>query len=388
MKKPVIIAIIALLVLSAGAYLLTKRNRAASEVNTSLSVSKAMSEGDTAGYKRAVAPEKFVFPRDFGPHPDYKTEWWYFTGNMETDAGRHFGYQLTIFRTAISPDSLQGTSPWRSSQIYMGHFTITDAENNKFYNFERFSRGAEKLAGAMASPFRVWLEDWKIKEIPGEESNGVPVLHLKAEEKDVSIDLTLKSLKPVVLQGDKGLSLKGPETGNASYYYSLTRLATEGIVKINDESFNLKGYSWMDREWSTSALSRNQAGWDWFSLQLNNSKEIMYYQMRLKNGEADRFSQGLIVNENGSTEPVKKDDVKIEVLGKWSSPLGGEYPSGWKLSVPSKSIYLEIIPYVSNQELNVSIRYWEGSVKIKGSWNNRPVEGMGYVELTGYGEVL
>lgn len=380
--------IIALLTLSAGAYLLTQRSRRAGEINTSLSVSKAMSGGDTAGYKRAINPRKFIFPEDYGPHPGYKTEWWYFTGNLQSEDGHHFGYQLTIFRTAISHDSLKGSSPWRSSQVYMGHFTLTDIENDRFYNFERFSRGAESLAGAAAHPFRVWLEDWEIKEIKGEESNGIPVLHLKAEEKGISIEFTLKSMKPVVLQGDQGLSRKGPERGDASYYYSLTRLETEGRVAINKAGFNIKGFSWMDREWSTSALSRSQAGWDWFSLQLNNSKEIMYYQMRLKSGEADKFSQGLVVNEDGHTEPVKKEDVKIEVLGKWTSPLGGEYPSGWKLSIPSKGIYLEIIPYVRNQELNVSVRYWEGAVKIKGTWNSRPVEGTGYVELTGYGEVL
>lgn len=380
--------IIALITLSAGAYLLTQRSRRAGEINTSLSVSKAMSGGDTAGYKRAINPRKFIFPEDYGPHPGYKTEWWYFTGNLQSEDGHHFGYQLTIFRTAISHDSLKGSSPWRSSQVYMGHFTLTDIENDRFYNFERFSRGAESLAGAAARPFRVWLEDWEIKEIKGEESNGIPVLHLKAEEKGISIEFTLKSMKPVVLQGDQGLSRKGPERGDASYYYSLTRLQTYGTVKINNTDFNIRGLSWMDREWSTSALSRSQAGWDWFSLQLNNSKEIMYYQMRLKSGEADRFSSGLVVNGDGHTEPVKKEDVKIEVLGKWTSPLGGEYPSGWKLSIPSKGIYLEIIPYVRNQELNVSVRYWEGAVKIKGTWNSRPVEGTGYVELTGYGEVL
>lgn len=380
--------------LSAGTYFLTKKSFNP-EINTSLSVSKAMSGGDTAGYRKALHPREFVFPPDFGPHPDYKTEWWYFTGNLQSASRRHFGFQLTIFRTAIShsesSDSAapsEKVSPWRSSQVYMGHFTITDADNKKFYFFERFSRGSEKLAGAAAKPFRVWLEDWEITEIPGKESYGIPAFHLKAEDNGVLIDLTLKSLKPVVLQGNKGLSLKGPEKGNASYYYSLTRLLTNGVIKTSNGDFSLTGFSWMDREWSTSALGRNQAGWDWFSLQMNNSKEIMYYQMRQKNGMADSFSQGLIVNEDGSSEPIKKEDVKLEVLDYWNSPVSGKYPSGWRLSVPGKDINLEIIPYLSNQELNVSVRYWEGAVKIKGTWNNRPVEGNGYVELTGYGEVL
>lgn len=387
MIKVILAALISLIILSLGVYFLTQRNRNA-EVNANISVSKAMSGGDTAGYKRVTAPRKFIFPDDYGPHPEYKTEWWYFTGNMESADGHHFGYQLTIFRTAIAPDTVHGTSPWRSSQVYMGHFTVTDAGENKFFSFERFSRGAEKLAGASASPFRVWLENWEIAETDSKESNGIPVLHLKAEQSGISIELALRSLKPVVLQGDRGLSQKGPERGNASYYYSLTRLETEGTVKTKDGSFSVKGSSWMDREWSTSALSRNQAGWDWFSLQLNNSKEIMYYQMRLKNGTADRFSNGLIVNEDGSPVSVSKDQVRLEVTGQWKSPFGGEYPSGWKLSVPEKNIFLEIIPYVKQQELNVSVRYWEGAVKIKGTWSNKPVEGSGYVELTGYGEVL
>ncbi|HEX2866899.1 MAG TPA: lipocalin-like domain-containing protein [Ignavibacteriales bacterium] len=391
MKKALSIILIALIILSAGSYLLLK-GRHPAEINTSISVSKAMSGGDTAGYERAIAPRKFTFPEDYGPHPGFKTEWWYFTGNLDAEGGRHFGYQLTIFRTAISPDTShgtpKGTSPLRSNQVYMGHFTLTDVSDNKFYNFERFSRGAEKLAGAAAVPFHVWLEDWQISEIAGEKSNGIPVIQIKAEQNGISINLTLRSMKPVVLQGDHGFSRKGPEEGNASYYYSLTRLQTDGTVKVNNDNFTIKGLSWMDRERSTSALSRNQAGWDWFSLQLSNSKEIMYYQMRLKTGAPDRFSQGVIVNEDGQTEPVRKEDVKIEVTGKWTSPSGGEYPSGWKLSIPSKNIYLEIIPYIRDQELTVSIRYWEGAVKIKGNWDNRPVNGSGYVELTGYGEVL
>ncbi|MGE5401263.1 MAG: lipocalin-like domain-containing protein [Ignavibacteriales bacterium] len=386
-KRFILITLLILAILASGVLLLNK-DGSYSGIRTSISVSGALSGDDTAGYKRALAPKKFVFPRDYGPHPDYKTEWWYFTGNLETQEGRHFGFQLTIFRTAVSPDSLRGTSSWRSNQIYMGHFTLTDVESDQFYSFERFSRGANNLAGASPSPFKVWLENWLIDGSSGKTSRGIPEVHLMAEQNGVAIDLNLISLKPVVLQGNNGLSQKGPEPGNASYYYSLTRLNSSGRIKILDNNFEVKGLSWMDREWSTSALSKNQAGWDWFSLQLNNGTELMYYQMRKKDGNPDQFSRGIIVNNNGTTVPVAKEDVKLSITGKWQSPGGGSYPSGWRLRIPKEKIDLYITPYIPNQELNVSIHYWEGAVKITGISGGKSISGSGYVELTGYEKAL
>lgn len=375
--------------MGSGVYYLTSQNKPGNQINSSISVAKALSDDDTSGYQRATRLKQFVFPADHGPHPGFRTEWWYYTGNLTADNGAHYGYQLTIFRNALSADSVSSDSKWRTNQIYMAHFTLTDVENNKFYSFERLSRGAEGLAGASASPFKVWLEDWKIQEVTGgSDFKGIPVIKLIASQDNISIELTLKSLKPVVLQGEKGLSRKGSEYGNASYYYSLTRMETKGKVVTGKETLLVKGFSWMDREWSTSALSKDQTGWDWFSLQLNDGREIMYYQMRKKDGSTDQFSNGTFIYKDGTTKPLKQKDIELKVLGKWQSPQGGVYPSHWSLMIPAESINLEITPYIKNQELNVSIHYWEGAVKITGNSTNEKVIGEGYVELTGYDKAL
>lgn len=372
--------------LGGGIYWLNNR-QTAEAIETSLSVAEAMANSDTAGYARAIQPRNFKFPEDHGPHPQYRTEWWYYTGNLDDAEGRHFGFQFTIFRTALSPDSLDRASDWASNQLYMGHFALTDVAGESFYAFEHFSRGALELAGAQAQPFRVWLEEWEVKALPGDDS-PIPGMQLYAAEDAVALHLTLKSSKPPVLQGNRGLSQKGPEPGNASYYYSLTRIAAEGRIQIGDKTYPVRGFAWMDREWSTSALGKDQAGWDWFSLQLSDGRELMYYQLRRRDGSADRFSKGMLVNRDGSTRLITYREVELTVPDYWQSPRGGRYPARWRLKIPDEKLDLEITPYLADQELQVSIRYWEGAVKITGKTDGEPLSGNGYVELTGYGEEL
>ena len=210
----------------------------------------------TAGFARATAPREFVFPQDHGPHPEYAIEWWYYTGNLDTAQGRHFGYQLTFFRIGLTPTPAARASDFATSNIYMAHFALTDVANQKFYAFERFSRGAAGLAGAQGQPFRVWLEDW---DAAGAGADGLP-MRLQAAQDDVAIDLTLEGGKPIVLQGDHGLSQKSDEPGNASYYYSLTRMPTRGTIRVGAETSDVSGLSWMDREWSTSSLGAECGG--------------------------------------------------------------------------------------------------------------------------------
>jgi len=319
-------------------------------------------------------PREFKFPQDLGPHPEYQTEWWYYTGNLSSKDGRDFGYQLTFFRRALSPFEINRESNWSTNQIYFAHFALSDIESGRFYSSERWSRGAMGLAGAESDPFRVWIDNWSIE---GEGDN----FKLKANDGPVSIELTMKSMKPAVLQGDKGLSHKSGEPGNASYYFSQTRIDTSGSILIDGSEFKVRGLSWIDREWSTSALGENQEGWDWFSIQLNDGREIMLYQLRLKDGGIDPFSSGSIVNKNGDLTPLKAADFEIEVLDTWkSSKTGIDYPSKWRISIPDHDIKLTVIPFIPNQELQVSFIYWEGAVKVSGD----TVSGKGYVELTGY----
>jgi predicted secreted hydrolase len=263
----------------------------------------------------------------------------------------------------------------------MAHFALTDAETGRFYHFERFSRDSLGLAGAKADPLKVWLENWIAEGGPGDPSTT----RLSASEDDVAIDLRLKSAKPVVLQGENGFSQKSAKPGNASYYYSMTRLLTSGNIHVSDESYQVVGASWLDREWITSALGEDQVGWDWFSLQFDDGRELMYYQLRLKDGTADPLSSGVLVGVDGATKRLKSGDMEIKVLNHWqSNKSGATYPSRWRLEIAKEGIRLEISPILADQELNTTVRYWEGAVSVQGEQRARKLAGSGYVELTGY----
>ncbi len=334
-----------------------------------------------AGYARADRVRAFAFPLDHGPHPDFQTEWWYYTGNLDAADGRHFGYQLTFFRRAIAPTATARTSDWATNQIYFAHFAITDAKNNAHWATERFSRGAAGLAGASGDPYHVWLENWDASSLNADGSR----VQLRADDSGHALALTLNTSKPLVLHGDQGLSQKSSGVGNASYYYSLTRLATEGTITVNGETVAVKGLSWMDHEFSTTVLGPNAVGWDWFSIQLSDQRDVMFFQIRQKDGSIEPLSGGTLVEPDGSARALTRGQVNIQVLDTWTSPTsGGKYPARWSVSIPSANIQLTLKPYVADQEMHVSITYWEGAVEIAGHSNGAPVTGSGYVEMTGY----
>ena len=340
--------------------------------------------GDTAGFARATQPDAIVFPRDLGPHDDYQTEWWYYTGNLTTADGRPFGFQFTIFRRALSPPGPTGDAPaagsdWRSNQVYLAHFTISDIAADAFYPAERFSRGAAGLAGATADPYRVWLEDWTIAAVaPGQ-------VRLTAHTDAVALDLTLTETLPPVLHGDGGLSQKGPEPGNASYYYSIVQQAAAGTVTAGGQAFDVTGRAWKDHEWSTSALSAGAIGWDWFSLQLDNGGALMLFEIRRADGTREALSSGSYIAPDGSVTPLALGDWTLEVTDTWTSPAsGGEYPAGWRIAVPSLGLELSGRPLMADQELNLSTVYWEGAVGFSGTQDGAPISAQGYIELTGY----
>jgi len=350
-----------------------------------LSVTEILGSEDNDGFSRATQPRSFEFPRDHGPHPTFKTEWWYYTGNLHNAAGRRFGYQLTFFRNALQPESTPRQSAWASNQVYLAHFALSDPQNDDFYYAERFSRAGLGLAGATAEPFHVWLEDWSAR---GTGNASLP-MELRADNGEVAIELQLDSIKPFVLQGQEGLSQKSAEPGNASYYYSLTRMATSGLIRIAGNNYQVSGTSWLDREWSTSALGPNQVGWDWFSLQFDDDTELMYYQLRLEDGQPDPLSSGVLVAEDGNIKRLTAADVRVEVLDYWTSPhSGGRYPARWRLQVPAEQLSLEIVPLMADQELQTSIRYWEGAVFVQGTRGQKNIQGYGYIELTGYDKEL
>lgn len=342
-------------------------------VQARLSVAESLQAPSDAGYAKAVAPREFSFPHDNGPHPEFRTEWWYYTGNLDGDQGERLGYQLTFFRQALAPEAPQRASEWATRQVYMAHFAVTKAPDG-FASRERFSRGAAGLAGAQADPYRVWLESWEAAEVsPG-------VTRLQAADGPIAIDLTLRDGKPVVLQGDAGLSQKSEESGNASYYYSLTRMPTDGTVTFNGQTYTVTGSSWFDREFGTSALGPDVVGWDWFALQLDDGRDVMFYQLRRKDGTIEPVSSGTLVAPDGTSRRLSRDEVKIDTIATWQSPrTGAVYPAKWRLQIPSADITVDITPILADQELDVSFAYWEGAVNVTGS-----ATGRGYIEMTGY----
>ena len=372
--------VMVLAILGGGIYALDRNSRQP-EVSARLSLSDALNPG-SQGFKSVTAPRKFVFPDDHGAHPDYALEWWYFTGNLESPDGRHFGYELTFFRIGLTSEEFDRTSEWATKQMYTAHFALTDVDNDRFHSFERHGRDALGLSGAVSSPFRVWLEDWSATST---NSDPLPI-RLIASENGVEIDLLLSSEKGIVLNGEGGFSRKGNNSGEASYYYSLTRMPTEGTVTMNGQTHSVKGLSWLDREWSSSQLSDERVGWDWFALQLSDGRDIMYGVLRPRDEAASEFQLGTVVEEDGSHRSIEEGEVLLDVLDRWQSPRGGTYPSRWRFRMPTEGLDIEITPYISDQELDAIVRYWEGAVRIEGASRGKPVSGSGYVELTGYAD--
>ncbi len=331
------------------------------------------------GFQRAVEPRLFQFPEDHAAHPEFRNEWWYLTGNLVDDSNNRYGYQVTLFRIALSPQSPTSRSDWATNQVWMAHVALTDIADNNHFHAQRFARGALGLAGQSTSPFRVWLEDWQI--IGAEQGDFPWKVDVKAGE--FSLQLELLPLKPAVLQGEQGLSQKSSQAGNASYYYSFTRLQTRGEIVKNDKPTSVSGWSWLDREWSTSVLGPDQAGWDWFSLQLFNQQELMFYRLRKKTGETDSHSAGKWIMPDGESESLRADDVDMQVLRYWTAASGRRYPVSWDLRIPKLQQRFVIEALVDDQEMATGLFYWEGAVKV-----SRPdtdnLLGYGYLEMTGY----
>ena len=338
--------------------------------------------GASAGFAIVEGPRAFDFPADHGPHPDYRSEWWYFTGNVESAQGERFGFQLTFFRFRISAERHQRRSAWAPAQMYMAHFAVSDIAARRFHAFERYSRGALDLAGARAAPFRVWIEDWSASFRPGPGEFGT---RLRAREGATGIELDFGPGEGLLLHGDEGYSRKNAEPGNASYYYSYPRMPVSGRLSTPRGDFEVSGEGWFDREWSTSALGSDQVGWDWFALHLSDGSELMLYQLRRRDGSADPFSYGVLVEADGSVAKLSPSHFMIDVKKTWQSPdKKAIYPSEWRLRVPSGTLELDVEPLLEDQEWRHAFRYWEGAVSLRGRRGPRRVTGVGYAELTGY----
>ncbi|MEM1059644.1 MAG: lipocalin-like domain-containing protein [Verrucomicrobiota bacterium] len=377
-----------------------------------------------------MEPREWVFPHDHGQHPDHRTEWWYFTGNLREKAtGRRFGYQFTIFRYGVVREPRQPASAWALRDVWFAHFAVSDLESGRFYFSDLVERGSLGAAGASQRDMDVWIRDWRIEPLgaaPEEDLGEVPTLttagespleraiaealpiptklavfgkepgfRIVAEADGYGLELELRPGKPRVFHGPDGtgLSQKSNQKGNASHYYSYTRLLADGTVRVGEERLAVEGTSWFDHEFSTSALADNQDGWDWFSLQLDDETELMVYGIRRSDGSVDPASKGSFVQKDGEKIHLRREDFSITPLDEWKSPkTGATYPSGWEVEVPRLDLALTVTPMMRDQELVleglIPVSYWEGACKIDGTRDGEAVTGHGYVELSGYDEAL
>lgn len=356
---------------------------AAGGVPTGIRFLAAEPQGDP-DFARVTSPRPFRFPEDHASHPRYRTEWWYFTGNVASDAGRHYGFELTFFRYALAPTppDTGSDSAWSTNQVYLAHVAVTDTNGGELIAEERLTRGALGLAGAERDPLRIWVESWRIE---GGSDGGAATFTLDASGERIGLRLDVEALKPPVLHGDRGVDPKGPEPENASYYYSLTRLAARGSITVDGRTEAVEGLAWMDREWSTSALSPEIEGWDWFAFQLEDGRDLMLYRLRGHDGSTSPFSGGSLVAPDGTLTPIGADDFVLEPLAHWRSERSGvRYPVAWRVALPRLGLELDARPVLDEQEILLGVRYWEGAVRVLGRTDGEPISGRGYVELAGY----
>ncbi len=338
---------------------------------------------DSQGFQLALPPYRFEFPRDHASHPRFQTEWWYYTGHLRSKSER-FGYELTFFRVGLPRLRPQSPSAWAARDLMFMHLALTEESRGKFRQHESARRTSLGLAGADTARFHVWLDD----AFAGLAPDGV-THQLRSRGPAFGIDLMLESSKAPVIHGEQGVSQKSAGEGNASHYYSLTRMKTSGVVVRDGDTLEVVGQSWMDHEFATNTMATTHAGWDWFSVQLDDGRELMLYQLRLKGGGVEPLSHGTLVERDGSTRGLKLADFQIEATGSWTSrKTAAVYPSGWVVRIPSEQLEIVLEPTVKDQELLAAsmggVVYWEGSVRVSARSRGATVLGSGYVELTGY----
>ena len=335
-------------------------------------------------WQQAIQPRAWKFPEDHGAHPAFKTEWWYFTGNLSDAAGAKYGYELTFFRQGARWAPLNPENPWSVRDLFLAHFTITDGSRGIFRAEDLLSRVGPGLAGARTGKMDVWLLDWSARM---EDS----VISVNARKNGMELQLELVPKKPIVIHGRNGLSRKGPEEGEASYYASFTDLETKGTISLAKSGpiVAVTGKSWFDHEFSSNMLARGQVGWDWFSLHLSDERDLMIYLLRRADGSIEAASAGTLVEPNGKARHLELSDISVEVLDRWRSQRsGGNYPSRWRIRISAAEIDVVVTPLLAGQELVAGglpdLIYWEGAVAGEGNSRGRRIASEGYIELTGY----
>ncbi len=340
-----------------------------------------------ADWQTAEPGWSYEFPRDHRTHAEFKTEWWYFTGNLFDENGARFGYELTFFRQGILPpnERQSGRSRFLVEDLKFAHFTITDVAGKRFRFTQKTSRGAFGEAGFDEGERLAWIDDWSLKLLP----NGRFVVEATLE-KAAALRLELAPATPPVIHGENGVSAKAAEPGHASHYYSFPRLATAGELMLEGRKHALQGESWFDHEWATNQLAPGQVGWDWLSVQLEDGRALMLYRMRLADGTEDPSSSGTLIAADGSATHLQAGDFTMLPAKIWKSGrTGAKYPVGWRVEIPAEKLSLEVQPTLEDQELALlPLAYWEGAIDVRGTSRGQPLQGRGYLELTGYAAPL
>ena len=358
--------------------------------------SAAPGGGSSSGkFKRAEGSREWRFPRDHGQHPAYRLEWWYYTGIVNTKAGRRFGYQVTFFRQGLR--TRRPTDPkasaWTVGSLYLAHAAVSDLKARRFHRADRVGRDSLGLSGAARDRHTVWLGAWRADALAGDPHGA----RLAITAKPFALRLTLRAEKGPVLHGAGGLDKKGPAPGQASWYYSMPRLATEGTLTVQGKVHQVRGFTWMDHEFGTGQLPPGVAGWDWLALRLDDGSDLMLYRLRRKDGGLAPASAGSLIDPEGKRREIRIADradgkgftASMTPGGYWRSPAsGGRYPLSWRIAIPAMGLELEVgAAFPAQEQLaapGMPFAYWEGVVRARGSRAGRPVRGEGYLEMTGY----
>jgi predicted secreted hydrolase len=362
-----------------------------SSLRTSLIAALAcqLMAGSGDPYRLAMPGYQYSFPRDHFSHPEFQTEWWYYTGNVHTREGRRFGFELTFFRQGVDRSSTPPET-WDVRDIWFAHLALSDLDGENFLYTERFNRAGPGVAGADVDQARVWNGNWQAQwKLDAHAPGGMVSQQLDAVADRFSFDFNLTTMKPPIIHGENGVSEKAEGPGHASHYISYTRLATNGSIMLDGRLFNVSGESWMDHEFFTHQLARNQTGWDWFSLQLSDGTEIMLYQLRRKDGSADPYSAGTYVDSQGHKIHLSSREFSLTPGKLWTSPKSrGRYPVDWRIQIPSLGVDANVKARLLNQELvggtNAIPTYWEGCIGVSGLKRGHALAGSGYLEMTGY----
>lgn len=356
-------------------------------------------------WELAVPGYRYEFPRDLFNHPDYQTEWWYYTGNLKTPEGHRYGFELTFFRQGIArpvtpPTGANRERPrpgdanpapedrWGVNDIWLAHLALSDLDGGRFYHQERLNRAGPGLAGAVLSTRRIWNGNWEVL-FDLAAAGAQPVQQLQAVGDEFILRLALRSQKPPVINGINGVSQKAAGRGEASHYISYTRLQANGKLELGEQSFSVSGLAWMDHEFFSNQLTPEQIGWDWFSIQLENGEELMLYRLRRRDATVDPYSAGTFVDARGANLHLSVAEFSLVPGATWTSPANGaRYPVHWTIRVPPLGLELSAATPLDGQELvsrNPSWpTYWEGAITFHGAREGRLVSGVGYLEMTGY----